>query len=92
MSEHPVFNPGSTVALVETKAPPHTLGVALKGGRFVCQLPDGYDGQTNIRMHAGKIIVAHPMLPPLSCDPNTGKCELIHIENWALPNANKRAA
>jgi len=83
LEENPIFPRGARVALVERVDAPGLLGAAVRGGRFVCQLPEGYDGQTSILFHAGYIIVAHPILPPLKCDPNTGKIELIearHVE------------
>lgn len=69
--------------LVERKDKPGALGVHRQGGRFVCPLPDGYDGQTSLTVHKGYVLVAHPLLPPLQCDPLTGSVKLIepgHIE------------
>lgn len=59
------------------------LGVLVAGGRVVCPLPEGYDGQTSLTMYDGWVLVAHPSLPALRCDPTTGTTELIepgHIE------------
>lgn len=89
MSDHPVFPEGSSVAMVEQKGDTKKLGVCMRGGRFVCPLPEGYDGDTNIRQHGGLIYVAHPYLPALKCNPSTGVCELHH---GALPNTNARRA
>lgn len=69
--------------LVERRDRPGLLGVHVAGGRFVCPLPEGYDGRTSVVMHKGYVLVAHPNLPPLQCDPNTGDISLIepgHIE------------
>jgi hypothetical protein len=70
-------------ALVERVDRPGLLGVAVRGGTYVCALPDGYDGRTSVCMHKGYVIVAHPELPPLLCDPTKGTIEVIapeHIE------------
>lgn len=75
----PIFEDGMNVALVERKDVPGLLGVAVRGGRFVVPLPLGYDGQTSVvRVPNGTIIVAHPALPALICDPTTGKYTMIH--------------
>lgn len=59
------------------------LGVHVNGGRCVCPLPEGYDGRTSLCVHKGYVLVAHPLLPALQCDPTTGGVKLIepgHIE------------
>ena len=58
--------------LVERVDAPGRLGAALAGGRFVCALPEGYDADTSIVYERGWVIVAHPKLPPLSCNTNDG--------------------
>lgn len=63
--------------LVERKDKPGLLGVHVRGGRFVCPLPEGYDGRCSLVVHQGYVLVAHPMLPPLKCDPTTGTIELV---------------
>lgn len=73
LTANPIFNAGARVALVHMVAVPGIFGVAMRGGRYVCQLPEGYDGMTSIRWLNGWIIVAHPNLPPLLADTNTGK-------------------
>jgi len=79
----PIFEHGCTCALVERKDRPGLLGVAVRGGRFVCPLPEGYDGRTSVTQYLGYVLVAHPDLPPLKCDPTVGTAVLIdphHIE------------
>jgi hypothetical protein len=74
---------GINCALVERVDKPGLLGVAVRGGTYVCALPEGYDGLTSVCMHKGYVIVAHPELPPLLCDPTKGTIELIeqhHVE------------
>ena len=73
----PVFEQGVKAALVERVERPGLLGVAVRGGRFVCPLPEGYDGRCSLVVHEGYVLVAHPELPPLRCDPTTGRIELI---------------
>ena len=73
----PIHEQGMRVALVERVDKPGLLGVSVRGGRFVCPLPEGYDGQTSCTMQDGYVLVAHPVLPPLRCDPTTGKVQLI---------------
>ena len=57
-----VFNPG------------YGIGVAVKGARFVCPLPKGYQGQglALALIDKGRLIVTHPDLPPLVIDPHGG--------------------
>lgn len=79
----PEFEKGMQAMLVERTDRPGLLGVAVRGGHFVVPLPAGYNGQTSICVWKGYVLVAHPTLPPLKCDPTTGKFELIedaHIE------------
>lgn len=69
--------------IVERKDIPGKLGVLVRGGRFVCPLPDGYDGRVSLTVYQGWVLVAHPELPPLRADPSTGTIELIeprHID------------
>lgn len=73
----PDFEKGLRAMLVERLDRPGLLGVAVAGGRFVIPLPVGYNGKTSICVYKGYVLVAHPELPPLKCDPNTGKFELI---------------
>lgn len=63
--------------IVERKDKPGALGVLVRGGRFVCPLPDGYDGRVSLTVHQGYVLVAHPLLPPLRCNPSTGSIELV---------------
>lgn len=48
-------------------------GVSCRGGRFVCQLPPGYNRNCGILPHDGKLIVTLPGLPTLVVDPMTGR-------------------
>lgn len=53
---------------------PNGPGVAIKGARFVCQLPPGYSGQglaLNV-MPGGHIVVTHPSHSPLLIDAQRG--------------------
>jgi hypothetical protein len=59
------------------------LGVAVRGGRFVCPLPPGYDGQVSLCCHKGYVLVAHPTMPPLQCDPTTGEVKQIEDHHIA---------
>lgn len=63
--------------LVERKDRPGLLGVYRAGARFVCPLPEGYDGRCSLVVHKGYVLVAHPELPPLQCDMNSGTFQLI---------------
>lgn len=73
MSALPIFENGQRVTLVERRDRPGLLGVAVFGGRFVCALPEGYDGYTHVEMlDNGQVCVLHPKLSPLLCDPTTG--------------------
>lgn len=81
LNPHPLEN--IRVALVERVDLPGHLGAWCSGGRLVCPLPAGYDGRTSICYSEGYIIVAHPDLPPLLCDPISGTTRLIepgHVE------------
>lgn len=71
---HPIWdNPRQKITLVENMKQPGLLGVALRGARFVCALPAGYDGLTQIhRMENGQVIVWHPGMSTLVCDFNAG--------------------
>lgn len=88
----PIFeDTGMKAALVERKDKPGLLGVAVRGGRFVCPLPEGYDGRCAITVHQGYVLVGHPTLPPLRCDPTKGTIELIepHHVDAHLPGRLK---
>ena len=75
-SNIPEFMKGIRVMLVERVGMPGKLGVAVSGGKLVCPLPDGYDGQTRVNLdEAGWVLIAHPKMPPLLADPSTG---LVH--------------
>lgn len=67
--------------LVERKDLPGALGVAVRGGRFVCPLPPGYDDQVSLCCHMGYVLVAHPTMPPLQCDPSTGQTQRIEARH-----------
>jgi hypothetical protein len=70
-------NPTQRVTLVERVDAPGLLGVAVRGGRFVCALPQGYDGYTHVEMmENGQVAVLHPTRAPLLADPATGRVEL----------------
>lgn len=70
---HPIF-PGSVrVTLVESVKQPGMLAVAVRGGRFACPLPYGYDGLTQVHiMSNGQVIAWHPTRETLVCDPSRG--------------------
>lgn len=71
------FDRGIRVMLV--KRPGLNLfGVAMKGGRFVVPLPDGYDGETSVHWVEGWIIVRREGLPPLLADTTTGTTSLMN--------------
>jgi hypothetical protein len=54
-------------------------GVAIRGFRYVCQLPEGYDELSVIRDVAdGMVLLAHPLHPPLVCDPRDGSVREVH--------------
>jgi len=72
------FAGGVRVQLVERVDAPGMLGAAMAGGRYVCPLPPGYDHRSSIVYERGWVIVAHPELPPLSCDTTTGKVSLLN--------------
>lgn len=74
-SRHPIWEtPAQRVTLVERVDQPGLLAVALRGGRFVCALPAGYDGLTQVhRLDNGQVIAWHPNHAPLVCDFTTGK-------------------
>lgn len=36
----------------------------LKGTRFICNLPKGYDDRTRLATYEGKVIIAHPDFKP----------------------------
>lgn len=87
---HPAFPEGARVALVRQLQDPRYFGVAMKGGRFVCKLPLGYDGQTSVRWINGFIVVAHPKLPPLLADTTVrgGKTEPLSKEQFERMKAD----
>jgi hypothetical protein len=51
-----------------------TTGVAVKGARYVCQLPKGYAGPALelAAIEGNRFIVTHPNHVPLLIDPQTG--------------------
>lgn len=53
----------------------NTVGVAVRNGKFICQLPKGYEseGLSLAVMPGERIVAVHPNHPPLLVDPNTGK-------------------
>lgn len=69
----PIFERGTRVALVQRKDKPHLFGVAMAGGRYVVDLPEGYDGFTKVFWSCGWIGVFRDGLPPLLADTTTGK-------------------
>lgn len=75
LSANPIFPAAARVALVRMAQDKRFFGVAMRGGRYVVQLPLGYDGRTNVRWINGYIVVVHPdpQLPPLLADTTTGK-------------------
>ena len=78
---HPIFANGTRVTLVERRDQPGLLGVAQRGGRFVCALPQGYDGLSQVHMmDNGQVIVWHPDHPTLVCDFVTGQ-----VKNTDIP-------
>lgn len=72
------FDRGMRVRLVERVDAPGRLGAALDGGRYVCPLPEGYDAASSITFERGWVIVAHPALPPLSCNTNDGTVTVLN--------------
>lgn len=52
----------------------HTTGVAVRGAKFICQLPKGYGGAgCELAMIPGdRLIVVQPDKQPLIIDPQTG--------------------
>ena len=71
--DHPMFESGARVALVQMLRDKTRFGVAMAGGRYVVALPEGYDGRTAVHWVQGWIIVTHPDLPPLLADTSTGR-------------------
>ena len=55
-------------------SPDSGVGVAVKGEKFVCQLPKGYDGRglELAVIKGGRYIVTHPNHSPLLIDPQRG--------------------
>ena len=51
-----------------------TMGVAVKGGKFVCMLPKGYGGPgcELALLEESKLVVVQPDKPVLLIDPSTG--------------------
>ena len=51
-----------------------TFGVAVKGARFVCELPKGYSdkGLELAVIPDGRLIAMHPNHPPLVINPDNG--------------------
>ena len=52
----------------------HTTGVAIRGAKFICQLPKGYGGAgcELALIDRGRLIVIQPDRAPLLIDPETG--------------------
>lgn len=77
LDQHPIWQtPEQRVTLVERTDAPGLLGVAVRGGRYVCPLPPGYDGYTHVeKLPNGQVAVLHPKLAPLLADPTTGKVQ-----------------
>lgn len=77
-----LFKEGSNCALMQRldEGKEHMLAAAHRYGRYVCPLPDGYDGRVRLAAYDGKIYVAHPTLPPLVCNPQNGTHALHHGE------------
>lgn len=63
---------GTNAVLVERRDTPGALAVAVRHGRYVCPLPEGYDGLTSVVTESGWVLVTHPTLPPLIADPHHG--------------------
>jgi hypothetical protein len=53
-------------------SPAGKLGVAVKGARFVCELPAGYSNVELALIDGNRMIVTCPTAPPLLIDPHTG--------------------
>lgn len=77
---HPIFPHGERVAVVERVDRPGLLGVAMRGGRFVVNLPEGYDELTQVGWVDGWIFVMHPKFPPMLADTTTGKLSPMNPE------------
>ena len=87
----PEFEQGIKAMLVECRDLPGALGVAKNGARFVVPLPAGYDGQSSVCYHEGHVLVAHPSLPALECDFDTGRTRPLDASHiMALPGARHR--
>jgi hypothetical protein len=52
------------------------IGVAIKGARFVCALPKGYNarGMELAVIDGGRIVCTHPNHAPLVINPQDGSC------------------
>lgn len=74
LDANPVFGEGARVTIVQMISDRRFFGVAMRGGRYVVQLPLGYDGLTSVRWINGFIVVKHPdpKLPALLADTTTG--------------------
>lgn len=68
----PITDEDVKAVIVERKDRPGLLGVAVRDGRFVVPLPEGYDGRTSVVYESGWVLVTHPTLPPLIADPSAG--------------------
>lgn len=66
--------PSSTEASIVRNPDRGTLGVAVRGARFVCPLPKGYTEHSQVADFFGVIVVVHPGLPPLLLDTERGRC------------------
>lgn len=81
---------GINVVLVERRDKPGALGVAVRHGRYVCALPEAYDGYTSAVVDSGFVLITHPTLPPLMAFPETGRVE--PMDASLLPSNLVRAA
>lgn len=69
---------GTRVALVKLREDKRAekglsgFGVAMRGGKYVVPLPEGYDGMTSVFWVEGWIVVRHPDHPPLLADTTKG--------------------
>ena len=70
------------IEVVQNKAQPHLFGVAVPGGRFVCALPNGYDPlKMKLAFYDGCVLVVQHSKPPLKCNCETGKVEVVESDS-----------
>lgn len=72
-AEHPVFESGTRVALVQRIDNPERFAVAIRDHRLVYPLPEGYDGRTSVNFDDGWVVIGHPEMNPLVMHPLTGQ-------------------